>query len=147
MERDAFLMIKIIKRPKLISVIGILLIIIGLGMIICIPGFLIGIFGVFNNLPGYAEISKLDIVMSGIELFFVGPLYLISGVGILRLKKFARKLIIYVSIFSLILTFIELVMDRKKIEPLEIASKFISIFLTVFIIGYFNKKALIERFK
>jgi hypothetical protein len=123
------------KRPMGITIIGIVL-------IVWPSLYLLRIFMTLCNLNSPYFISMLPDIQKPIFVL-MKVLYIICGIGILRLARLARILVICISLFGIVMWIAAIILQT----PLALLNKLMHIVIYMGLCGYFTRPKVKEQFK
>lgn len=140
-----------LQKPRSITVVGIICIILSFSVMLCIPGYLVGVLGVILNVSEFTDIIRqygiYDLIGITITLFLIAPFIFISSIGILMGRGWARKIMIGVVSISLFFNVIDILAGRIHLEFIALVSNGITTFINIFLLFYLNTKSIKEYFK
>lgn len=139
------------KKPISITIVGIICMILSFSVMLCIPGYLVGIFGAALNVPEFTDIIRQydnhKFIGVAITLFLITPLFFISSIGILLGCGWARKIMLGIAGISLYPIVMDILVGRTNLEFIALVSTVINAFINIFLIFYLNTKTIKEYFK
>src|SRR3989338_1939880 len=125
-----------IKRPLTITCLSLFFIILKL---LAIP-FLAIFQYILVTSGAYSTFPVLLMVILGYLTLFMAVIGLIAWVGIFKLKEWARKLLVFISLLSFIWSPIAIFLFYMDVYTLtNLLSTFLSMVLNIFFIYYFTK--------